>query len=132
MIHPIKGIDKLFLNGSIQTLDQYHTTVEAVGISGERITALGSEKVLMDAAGPDVDIVDLEGDTLFPGLIDSHYRGEVKVAAVNLDASEPVTIARGDKIAQLVIQSVATVHLVETDELPRTQRGSGGFGSTGV
>jgi dUTP pyrophosphatase len=67
-----------------------------------------------------------------PGLIDSHYRGEIKVAAVNLDPQEPVTIERGDKIAQLVIQPVARVRPVETSELPETERGAGGFGSTGV
>ena len=72
MRHPIKGIEKLFLNGSIETLDPYHSVFGAVGISGGRITALGSERALTDAAGPDIEIVDLEGGTLFPGLIDSH------------------------------------------------------------
>ncbi|GAV31341.1 deoxyuridine 5'-triphosphate nucleotidohydrolase [Coriobacteriaceae bacterium EMTCatB1] len=67
-----------------------------------------------------------------PGLIDSHYRGEIKVVAVNLDPTEPITIKRGDKVAQLVIQQVARVRLVETDELDQTARGEGGFGSTGV
>jgi dUTP pyrophosphatase len=67
-----------------------------------------------------------------PGLIDSHYRGEVKVIAVNLDPREPIEIKRGDKIAQLVIQRVTRVRLVETDELDQTARGEGGFGSTGV
>lgn len=67
-----------------------------------------------------------------PGLIDAHYRGEIKVIAINLDPEAPITIARGDKIAQLVIQPVARVELVETDELDETARGEGGFGSTGV
>jgi dUTP pyrophosphatase len=67
-----------------------------------------------------------------PGLIDSHYRGEIKVIAVNLDPSTPISIARGDKVAQLVIQAVARVELDEVDELDETQRGEGGFGSTGV
>jgi dUTP pyrophosphatase len=67
-----------------------------------------------------------------PGLIDSHYRGEIKVIAVNLDASTPISIARGDKVAQLVIQAVANVELAEVDELDETMRGEGGFGSTGV
>ena len=67
-----------------------------------------------------------------PGLIDSHYRGEIKVIAVNLDASTPISIARGDKVAQLVIQAVANVELAEVDELEETMRGEGGFGSTGV
>ncbi len=67
-----------------------------------------------------------------PGLIDSHYRGEIKVIAVNLDASAPITISRGDKVAQLVVQPVATVELAEVDLLDSTERGEGGFGSTGV
>jgi dUTP pyrophosphatase len=67
-----------------------------------------------------------------PGLIDSHYRGEIKVIAINLDPETPIDIARGDKIAQLVIQPVARVELAEVDELDNTARGEGGFGSTGV
>jgi dUTP pyrophosphatase len=67
-----------------------------------------------------------------PGLIDSHYRGEIKVIAVNLDAQTPIEIERGDKIAQLVIQPVARVTLAEVDTLDATARGEGGFGSTGV
>ncbi|MDZ4654516.1 MAG: dUTP diphosphatase [Coriobacteriia bacterium] len=67
-----------------------------------------------------------------PGLIDSHYRGEIKVIAINLDPETPITIARGDKIAQLVIQPVARVELTEVSELEKTVRGEGGFGSTDV
>lgn len=66
-----------------------------------------------------------------PGLIDSHYRGEIKVIAVNLDPSTPISIAKGDKIAQLVIQPIVHVRPVEADELDETVRGEGGFGSTG-
>lgn len=67
-----------------------------------------------------------------PGLIDSRYRGELKIIAINLDPRERITIARGDRIAQLVIQQVPTVRLVEVDELDATSRGTGGFGSSGV
>ena len=67
-----------------------------------------------------------------PGLIDSHYRGEVKVILVNLDACEPVRIARGDRIAQLVVQPVLTCEPIEVDDLEATARGEGGFGSTGT
>jgi dUTP pyrophosphatase len=67
-----------------------------------------------------------------PGLIDSHYRGELKVIAINLDPSEPIVIKRGDRIAQLVIQQVPVVSLVEVEELDETDRGAGGFGSSGV
>ncbi len=66
-----------------------------------------------------------------PGTIDAGYRGEVKVILVNLDRDEPIHVARGEKIAQLVIQRVETAELVEVDELPTSDRGSDGFGSTG-
>ena len=66
-----------------------------------------------------------------PGLIDAHYRGEIKVIAVNLDPRETIRIERGERIAQLVIQQVPVVHLVEVDELDKTDRGAGGFGSSG-
>jgi dUTP pyrophosphatase len=66
-----------------------------------------------------------------PGLIDSGYRGEIGVLLVN-HGSEPVTIRRGERIAQLVIQPVVRAQLVETRELPASRRGTGGFGSTGV
>lgn len=67
-----------------------------------------------------------------PGLIDAHYRGELKVIAINLDAHEAIHIERGERIAQLVIQEVPTVQLVEVDELDETDRGAGGFGSSGA
>lgn len=65
-----------------------------------------------------------------PGTIDADYRGEVGVLLVNLGA-EPVTIARGDRIAQLVVAPVLQVVIEEADTLPDTVRGAGGFGSTG-
>ena len=67
-----------------------------------------------------------------PGLIDSGYRGELKVLLINTDPSESFEIERGDRIAQLVIQRVEQATFVDTDELPDTDRGEGGFGSTGV
>ena len=66
-----------------------------------------------------------------PGLIDAGYRGEIKVIVVNLDPENTIHIARGEKIAQLVIQPVVVAELVEVDELPSSQRGEGGFGSSG-
>lgn len=65
-----------------------------------------------------------------PGLIDSNYRGELKVAAVNLDAHTPISISRGERIAQLVVQEVPVVTLVEVENLDDTVRGSNGFGSS--
>lgn len=66
-----------------------------------------------------------------PGLIDSHYRGEIKVIAINLDPSTPITISRGDRIAQLVVQAVVRAEPDEVDVLDPTVRGESGFGSTG-
>ncbi len=66
-----------------------------------------------------------------PGLIDSGYRGEIKVVVVNLDPRSAIDIRRGDKIAQLVFQPVVRAELVEVAELPESDRGGGGFGSTG-
>ena len=66
-----------------------------------------------------------------PGTVDSDYRGEVAVALVNLGA-EPFAIARGDRIAQLVVARVEAVELEEVGELGDSDRGDGGFGSTGV
>jgi dUTP diphosphatase len=67
-----------------------------------------------------------------PGLIDAGYRGEVICAVVNLDRNEPVKIARGDRIAQLVVVAVPDLDPVWVDQLPTSTRGEGGFGSTGT
>ncbi len=66
-----------------------------------------------------------------PGLIDSGYRGELKVIAINL-GSGVLTIERGDRIAQLVILPVPAFLYEEVTELPGSERGAGGFGSTGT
>ena len=67
-----------------------------------------------------------------PGLIDSNYRGELKVILVNLDAHEAFEVNVGDRIAQLVVLAVPAAELVEVGELDETVRGEGGFGSSGV
>ena len=67
-----------------------------------------------------------------PGLIDSHYRGELKVALINLDPHAAFEVNPGDRIAQLVIQKVENVALSVVDSLDATERGEGGFGSSGV
>jgi dUTP pyrophosphatase len=67
-----------------------------------------------------------------PGLIDSGYRGEIKVIAINLDPDGAIVIRRGDRIAQMVIMPVASAEVAEVGELPASTRGAGGFGSTGV
>jgi dUTP pyrophosphatase len=65
-----------------------------------------------------------------PGTIDPDYRGELKIILLNA-GTEPVTIRRGDRIAQLVFSRFETPRVVETDALRETERGAGGFGSTG-
>jgi dUTP pyrophosphatase len=67
-----------------------------------------------------------------PGLIDAGYRDELRVLLVNLDPSSPFTVERGDRIAQLVVQRVEQVAWRLVDSLDETERGLGGFGSTGV
>ncbi|MCL8250236.1 dUTP diphosphatase [Aeromicrobium fastidiosum] len=66
-----------------------------------------------------------------PGTIDAGYRGEIKVLLVNHDAAESVALRRGDRVAQLVVQRVEHVRFVESGVLPTSERGSGGYGSTG-
>lgn len=66
-----------------------------------------------------------------PGLIDSNYRGEIKVILINLDPVQPFEIRRGDRIAQLVVLKTPSVELAEVTDLDETVRGQGGFGSSG-
>jgi dUTP pyrophosphatase len=66
-----------------------------------------------------------------PGTVDAGYRGEVRVTLLNTDAREPYAIAVGDRIAQLIVMAVPTVRFVEVERLPGSDRGEGGFGSTG-
>lgn len=67
-----------------------------------------------------------------PGTVDAGYRGEISVTLLNTDARETVHLAKGDRIAQLVIQRVERAAFVTVDALPGSHRGEGGFGSTGV
>ncbi|MEC3974689.1 dUTP diphosphatase [Amycolatopsis sp. H20-H5] len=66
-----------------------------------------------------------------PGTIDAGYRGEIRVCLINHDLREPVVLARGDRIAQLVVQRVEHAEFVEVSELDATERGESGYGSTG-
>ncbi|MCW2967767.1 MAG: deoxyuridine 5-triphosphate nucleotidohydrolase Dut [Solirubrobacteraceae bacterium] len=66
-----------------------------------------------------------------PGLIDSGYRGELKVLLLNTDRAQPFSVAPGDRIAQLVVVRVETPPVEEVTALTATQRGEGGFGSSG-
>ena len=66
-----------------------------------------------------------------PGTVDAAYRGEIAVTVINLDPREPVHLHRGDRIAQLVVQRVEHAVLHEVETLPGSDRGEGGFGSSG-
>jgi dUTP pyrophosphatase len=66
-----------------------------------------------------------------PGTIDSGYRGEIKVNLINLDPTTPLSLRRGDRVAQLVVQPVVRARFVPVAELPGSERGAGGHGSTG-
>jgi dUTP pyrophosphatase len=66
-----------------------------------------------------------------PGTVDSGYRGEIKICLVNHDLRDAIELRRGDRIAQLVVQRVERAVFHEVDELPVSQRGTGGHGSTG-
>nr|WP_064571760.1 dUTP diphosphatase [Gordonia sp. LAM0048] len=66
-----------------------------------------------------------------PGTIDAGYRGEINVCLINHDPEQTISIARGDRIAQLIVQRVELPDFVEVDELDQTARGDGGYGSSG-
>lgn len=67
-----------------------------------------------------------------PGTVDAQYRGEIKVCVLNTDRDTPIEITRGMRIAQLVVQRVELVDFEEVDALDTTERGAGGYGSTGT
>lgn len=67
-----------------------------------------------------------------PGTVDAGYRGEIKVCLLNTDQKETFRVAKGDRIAQLVIQKYETARFVAVEQLPESARGAAGFGSTGL
>jgi dUTP pyrophosphatase len=67
-----------------------------------------------------------------PGTVDAGYRGEIKVCLLNTDREAAFTIAVGDRIAQLIVSPVVRAQFIPVERLPGSQRGDGGFGSTGV
>lgn len=114
------------------------TTVDVVLAPGERaVLPTGVAVSLPDGYAafvhPRSGLAARAGLTLLnaPGTIDSGYRGEVKVIAVNHDPVSPLELRRGERIAQLVIQRVERARFVEVSELPPSERGAGGYGSTG-
>lgn len=67
-----------------------------------------------------------------PGTVDAAFRGELQVILINHDRTEPISFKKGDRVAQLVIQKVERANFVEVRSLPGTERGNGGFGSSGL
>jgi dUTP pyrophosphatase len=66
-----------------------------------------------------------------PGTVDAGFRGELQIILINHDPKEAISFKKGDRIAQLVIQQVERANFVEVESLPGSDRGTGGFGSTG-
>ncbi len=66
-----------------------------------------------------------------PGTVDAGYRGEIKVALLNTDPTEPYQVTAGDRIAQLIVMAIPRVQFLPVTTLPESTRGTGGFGSTG-
>ncbi len=112
-------MDKLFVNGRIETLDQNRTVYQAIGVSGERITALGDESELRKLAGAGVEVVDLEGGVLFPGLIDSHTH--LMIYAYLLDGVD-LAPPRVKKIDDIVISVKEAVEKYQPGEWVRGSR----------
>lgn len=114
------------------------TTVDAVLEPGERTTlptglAIALPRGYAAFVHPRSGLAARHGVTIVnaPGTVDAGYRGEIRVTLLNTDAQAPVKFERGDRIAQLVVQRVEQAEFVEADALPGTERGAGGFGSTG-
>ncbi len=116
-----------------------HTTVDVTLAPGERaLVPTGLSIALPDGyvalVHPRSGLAARHGLSIVnaPGTVDAGYRGEIKVLLVNHDPVEPVTLARGDRIAQLVVQRFERARFVEVGVLPESSRGSGGYGSTGT
>ena len=114
------------------------TTVDAVVPPGERVLlptgiAVALPEGYVAFVHPRSGLAVKYGVSLVnsPGTIDAAYRGEIAVSLVNLDPRDAVTLRRGDRVAQLVIQRVEHAVLHEVDVLPGSDRGEGGFGSSG-
>ena len=115
-----------------------HTTVDVVLEPGERAlvptgVAIALPEGYVGLVHPRSGLAVRHGLTLVnsPGTIDAGYRGEIKVPLLNTDRTEPIRLQRGDRIAQLVVQQVAQARFTVVDRLPESDRGDGGFGSTG-
>ena len=119
-------IAKSYLNRNLDAvvIGRQRTTIKT-GVSFEMSEGLAG--LIWPRSGLSVK----KGLDVLAGVIDSGYRGEVMVCLYNT-SDEDVEIKRGDRIAQIIFQEVPLVSLIESDELEASQRGSSGFGSTGI
>lgn len=116
-----------------------HTTVDVTLAPGERaLVPTGISIALPDGyvalVHPRSGLAARHGLSIVnaPGTVDAGYRGEIKVLLINHDPVQPVTLARGDRIAQLVVQRFERARFREVGVLPGSSRGAGGYGSTGT
>jgi dUTP pyrophosphatase len=116
-----------------------HTTIDLTLAPGERaLVPTGLSIALPDGyvalVHPRSGLAARHGLSIVntPGTVDAGYRGEIKVLLINHDPAESVTLARGDRIAQLVVQRFERARFVEVGVLPESPRGAGGYGSTGT
>ena len=114
------------------------TRIEVTLAPGERATVPTGLKIALPhgyvaLVHPRSGLAAKHGVTIVnaPGTVDAAYRGEISVTLLNTDSRESVTLAKGDRIAQLVIQRVERAHFVSVEVLPGSHRGEDGFGSTG-
>lgn len=115
-----------------------HTTVEVELAPGERAlvptgVAIALPEGYVALVHPRSGLAARHGLSIVntPGTIDAGYRGEVKVLLINHDPVETVRLRRGDRVAQLVVQRFERARFVEVARLPASERGTGGYGSTG-
>jgi dUTP pyrophosphatase len=120
-------------------LDLFSADDAVIPPSGGRVTvatglALALPEGLAGFVHPRSGLAARHGVTVAnsPGTIDAGYRGEIRVTLLNTDPTEPFPVRRGERIAQLIVQSVERVRLVEAERLPGSVRGGSGFGSTGL
>lgn len=115
-----------------------YTTVDVLIAPGERtLVPTGIAIALPDGYAafvhPRSGLADRYGVSIVnaPGTVDAGYRGEIKVCLINHDLTRPVTLRRGDRIAQLIVQQVERARFHVVERLPGSARGAGGHGSTG-
>ena len=114
------------------------TTVDAEVAPGERVVlptgiSLALPEGYAAFVHPRSGLASRHGLTVVnaPGTVDAGYRGEIQVTLLNTDAHEPISLRRGDRIAQLVVQRVEHARFLRAERLPGSHRGQGGFGSSG-